>query len=219
MRVTIRSPITTAHSRRLSSSAMSARHPRGDLRRKAQVCFVLSEWNVAVQSYGDVVELAAPRATVRSRAWLWAGWVRSHDRPRLRGGGRGGDRSCADRRRARRRFDRTGAMMVPDLPRGTSRSHRDSVEIGKQTAALARKNEQPFYECFCDELFILGYSWRSQYERGTQNAQEGVAREGIQLTGAAHLQFVVPRRRARKQRAGTAKRSSLSVKGSRSVSG
>jgi len=52
----------------------------------------------------------------------------------------------------------------------------ESIELCERTSALANKTGQPFYECFCDELLILGYSWRSQYEQAHRNAELGVAR-------------------------------------------
>jgi class 3 adenylate cyclase/tetratricopeptide (TPR) repeat protein len=144
---------------------------------KAQVCFVVSEWNVAIQSYGDLVELARTESDrkVEGMALGGLGFAQTigHDFESA-------DATVEEALAIAEELDddaiRTGAMMVMTFLSALRGEPAAAIEIGHKTAALARKTEQPFYECFCDELFILGYSWRSEYEEAHKNADEGVAR-------------------------------------------
>jgi class 3 adenylate cyclase/tetratricopeptide (TPR) repeat protein len=143
---------------------------------KAQVCFVVSEWNVAVQCYGDLVELARNEGDRKTEGVALGGLgfaqTIAHDFE-------GADMTAEETLAIAGELDddavRTGGLMVQTFL-SALRGQPEAIEICKRTAALAHKTGQPFYECFCDELFILGYSWRSQYEEAHRNANEGVAR-------------------------------------------
>ena len=144
---------------------------------KAQVCFVVSEWNVAIQSYGDLVELARAEGDrkVEGLALGGLGFAETfgHDFEAA-------DAAAKEALAIADELDddavRTGSLMVMTFLAALRGRVADSVATGEKTAELARKTEQPFYECFCDELFILGHSWRSLYEEAHRNAEAGVAR-------------------------------------------
>jgi class 3 adenylate cyclase/tetratricopeptide (TPR) repeat protein len=144
---------------------------------KAQVCFVISEWNVAIQCYGDLVELARAEGDrkVEGVALGGLGFAQTI--------GHEFEAADATAKEALEIADelgddtiRTGSLMVSTFLGVLRGEVAESIARAEQTAALARKTEQPFYECFCDELFILGYSWRSLYEEANRNADAGVAR-------------------------------------------
>jgi class 3 adenylate cyclase/tetratricopeptide (TPR) repeat protein len=144
---------------------------------KAQVCFVVNEWNLAVQSYSDLVELARTEGNrkIEGSALGGLGFAQTiaHDFGSA-------DRSAMESVAIADELDddavRTGALMISTFLEALRGRVAESLELAKVTSALARKTGQPFYECFCDELFILGYSWRSQYEEAHRNAESGVAR-------------------------------------------
>jgi class 3 adenylate cyclase/tetratricopeptide (TPR) repeat protein len=144
---------------------------------KAEVCFVINEWNQAVASYSTLVELArnAGDRTIEGMALggLGFSYVLAHDFEAA-------DAAAADAMRAANELDddavRVGAMMTITFLEALRGRPAGAVEYAERTSALARKTDQPFYECFCDELFILGYSWRSLHELAHRNALEGVAR-------------------------------------------
>jgi class 3 adenylate cyclase/tetratricopeptide (TPR) repeat protein len=144
---------------------------------KAQVCFVVNEWNVAAQCYSDLIEIARREGDRKLEGVALGGLgfaqTIAHDFEAA-------DVTAKEALEVADQLDddavRTGALMVTTFLGVLRGNVAESVETGKRTAALARKTEQPFYECFCDELFILGYSWRSLYEEANRNAELGVAR-------------------------------------------
>jgi class 3 adenylate cyclase/tetratricopeptide (TPR) repeat protein len=144
---------------------------------KAQVCFVVSEWNVAVQCYGDLVELSRTEGNrvVEGMALGGLGFAQTiaHDFEAA-------ELTAKEALAIADELDddavRTGALMIQAFLSALRGRVASAIEIVQQTAALARQTEQPFYECFCDELFILGHSWRSEYEEAHKNANEGVVR-------------------------------------------
>jgi class 3 adenylate cyclase/tetratricopeptide (TPR) repeat protein len=144
---------------------------------KAQVCFVVSEWDVSIQCYGDLVELTRNEGDRKLEGMALGGLgfaqTIGHDF----------EAADASAKEALEIADeladdgvRTGALMITTFLGILRGNVAESVAVGERVAALAQKTEQPFYECFCDELFILGYSWRSLYEEANRNAEVGVAR-------------------------------------------
>lgn len=71
---------------------------------------------------------------------------------------------------------RVGALMTTTFLGALRGDVASAMTNGEETARLARATGQPLYECFCDELFILGHSWRSLFDKAHQKAEAAVAR-------------------------------------------
>jgi class 3 adenylate cyclase/tetratricopeptide (TPR) repeat protein len=144
---------------------------------KAQVCLIVSEWNLAVESYRDLVELARAKDDRKVEGIALGGLAFTqafaHDFDSA-------DASANNALTIAGELDddgiRAAALTVHTFLSALRGRVAESIELGETAAALARKAGQPLYECFCDELFILGYSWRSRYEQAHKNADEGVVR-------------------------------------------
>ena len=144
---------------------------------KAQVCFAINAWDQAVANFSTLLELARKggNRTIEGLALGGVGFsqVIAHDFEAA-------DAASKEALAIADELDddavRTGALMISTFLQALRGRLASAMAYGEQTAELARKTGQPVYESFCDEMFILGYSWRALFEEALRNAEAGVAR-------------------------------------------
>jgi class 3 adenylate cyclase/tetratricopeptide (TPR) repeat protein len=144
---------------------------------KAHLFLTISEWNDAVSSFGELVELArnARDRKIEGMALGGLSFVQmlAHDFESAEATAK---QALAVADELDDEAVRAGGLMTITFLEGVRGSIASSMKYGHQTAELSRRTGQPMYECFCDELFILGHSWRSLFEAAHRYAEEGVER-------------------------------------------
>jgi tetratricopeptide (TPR) repeat protein len=144
---------------------------------RAQVFLTMSQWNDAVASYRELVELAREAGDRKVEGLALGGFgftqVIAHDFESAESASK---EALAIADELDDDAVRTGALMIPTFLEALRGRVGSSMDYAERTAELAKKTSQPLYETFCDELFILGYSWRGLFEQAHKNAIEGVAR-------------------------------------------
>ena len=144
---------------------------------KAQICFATSEWDEAVANYSTLVGLAreAGNREIEGLALGGLGFalVLAHD---FQSAEATADEALSIADELDDDAVRVGALMITTFLEALRGRVSSSIEYCERTAELAARTGQAFYESFCDELFILGYSWQSLYVLAHKNAEVGVAR-------------------------------------------
>jgi class 3 adenylate cyclase/tetratricopeptide (TPR) repeat protein len=144
---------------------------------KAQASLVITEWKPAVESYRELVDRARKEGNRKVEGVALGGLgftqIMAHDFEAA-------DEAAKEALAVADELDddavRAGALMIVTFLEALRGRVAAAMEYAETAAALASKNGLAFYECFCDELFILGYSWRSLYETAHKNAERGVER-------------------------------------------
>ena len=144
---------------------------------RAQVCLALNSWDGAIASYEELAERARAVGdrTVEGQALGGIGFVlvMSHD---FEGAEEKAEEALAIADELGDDAVRAGAMMIMTFLKALRGDPAAAMVVGAETARLARETEQPLYECFCGELFILGHSWRCLFDDAHRHAEEEVAR-------------------------------------------